>query len=149
MIQEIGTGKARGAKRLKQNQRARGPAETWRRGWESNPCIKVLQTSPLTTWVPRLIRPSASSAAGIRTIPARGSPVKGETARRKRTVRGAHVSKSARAPSAREPAPRVAAFLWRAPPAWCYLFPAALPTGRAREKARAMAQSHGLHNPRL
>ena len=27
--------------------------KTWRRGGDSNPCIKVLQTSPLATWVPR------------------------------------------------------------------------------------------------
>src|ERR1700675_117067 len=40
-----GTRKLRGENEIAKWRQAKG--ETWRRGWESNPRIKVLQTSPL------------------------------------------------------------------------------------------------------
>lgn len=39
--------------RRDKNRGEQNCTKTWRRGGDSNPCIKVLQTSPLATWVPR------------------------------------------------------------------------------------------------
>lgn len=54
--------------------------ELWRRRWESNPRIRVLQTLPLATWVRRLAYPIIPqiARAGFKGAIKRRVAVKGE-----------------------------------------------------------------------